>query len=1458
MMKKPGLITKFFFLVIALFFTIGFSWSQTQSFTSGGTFTVPANVNTIIVECWGAGGGGSNRSGAAGGGGGGAYTRGVLTGLTPGSTITVTVGTGGTAGNNGGQSLVSTIVANGGQSVGNSRTGGTGGAASAVGGDVTASYSGGTGGNARAGTGGGSNEGGGGGGGSATTTANGGNGGIGTVTGGAGGTGTGAGGNGGDGTATPDAAAGSAPGGGGGGRGEAGGTSKAGANGQVIISWLVFYSQSSGDPNTLTNWNSNPGGGGVTPSNFTTNNQAFIIQSGHTMTTTGSGWTVSGSNTKVQIQSGGILTETTAISFSANTTLQLDNGGVLNHNVNSVTIFTGTETFGNTSTVNYGFSGAQTVLNSTYGNLTLSGSGSKSITTSTVNGILSMEGTATASAAPTYGASATLQYMGSSAQATGNELPATFSGAGGVIINNTFGVSLSSSVTISNTLNLVSGALSIGANTLTLNGQLNCGTLIGGATSNLIIGGSGTASLSGVTLNNLTINRAVSMCGNVTVGGTLTLTSGTFIVGANTLTLNGPTIAGTPSNLSTTSSSSLIFGGTTAGVLIPPGVTALNGLSVTNTSIVTLQSSPTVSGTFNPAGGGLSVGANTLTLNGQINCGTLVGGATSSLVIGGAGTASLSGVTLNNLTVNRAVSLCGNVTVGGTLTLTSGTFAVGANTLTLNGPTIAGTPSNLSTTSSSSLIFGGTTAGVLIPTGVTALNGLSVTNTSIVTLQSSPTVSGTFNPAGGGLSVGANTLTLNGQINCGTLAGGATSSLIIGGAGTASLSGVTLNNLTVSRAVTLCGNVIIGGTLTLTSGTFAVGANTLTLNGPTIAGTPSNLSTTSSSNLIFGGTSAGVLIPSSVSNLNNLTVNNTNGISLTGNVAVGNALNMTLGNITTGSFTLALSNGLASSLTYVSGTIIGRIRRTISTTLSTNYLFPVGTAGFYRPAVMNFSSISAGTDITAEFIPTSPSGFSGYTDGTSTLSNTFTEGYWSFSSSTLPTVSYALTLTGNGFTSYTINGYSRITGRDNGNSTWRALGTHGTQTGNDVSRTGVTNLNSTSFDFALANGCSTISMGYGYERDITIDRTRVSGGSDLFSFPVLINLSGQTFLRTSPTGQITSTNGYDIIFTDNNYNKLDHQLEYYNGTNGDLIAWVRVPVLSLSANTVIKILYGNLQVTTDLSTTLVWDSNYKGVWHLDNSSLNDFTSYARAGTPYNTPTYNTGRINNSIVLNGSNQYVEVINDPNINFAGNITISAWVYMTTGGRDQKIASNQNNSTGGYKFGVYTNNKVEFEIRNSSNTPSLNRDVTGGTVLTTGTWYYLAGMSSDVLDSIKTFVNGVPERPFKKTGILGVASNTLVISKEPFLTDLFFAGRFDELRISDKVRSNGWLRTEYNNQSSPATFYSVSSEAVSYSVLSASTCDLPITLSFGYPSGGTYSGNSYTFQEIHSILLRQVSIR
>jgi gliding motility-associated-like protein len=778
------------------------------------------------------------------------------------------------------------------------------------------------------------------------------------------------------------------------------------------------------------------------------------------------------------------------------------------------------------------------------------------------------------------------------------------------------------------------------------------------------------------------------------------------------------------------------------------------------------------------------------------------------------------------VTINVATAVCKSLIINqGTRVLTlnvSGNTLNVTNGITLNAPT------------------GGTRATTLaIGTGnvncasVTSTDAGNINRTNAITISS-----GSLNVTGSlayGPTAACNLITctgtglisVGGTFSAGTFTCG-TGTVNFNAAGAQSIGNYTYYNLTLSGS----------GLKTITGGTVN---GTLSMEGTTTASAAPTYGATAT--LQYKGSAAQASGPEFPASVYNLIVNNSNGLTLSGSKTVTNNLIMTIGNIYTGANTLSLSNSLVGSLLYSSGTIVGKFKRSISTTPSTDYLFPLGTATFYRPASFNFSSIASAVDITSEFIAIAPAGLVSYIDGTASVDNLFTEGYWRFSSSALPAVTYTISLTGNGFVSYAINQVTRISGRDNLNTTWRALGSHGTLSSNTVTRINSTNLNTTSFDYAFGTGCQQASVGYEYERNITIDYTKVAGNTDLNNFPVLINLTGQTYLQQPPAGRVYNTNGYDIIFTDDDYNQLDHQIEYYNGISGDLVAWVRIPVLSRTTNTVIKILYGNPGISTNPSTTSVWDTHYRGVWHLDNNSLNDFTSYNKSGTPFNSPTYPSGTIYNSLGLNGGNQYVQVINAPNTNFSGNVTVSAWIYLNGLGLDQKISGNQNGAGGGYKFGVYTNNKVEFEIRDASNNPYLNRGVAGGTTLTTGQWYYVAGISSDVLDSINTVVNGVPERFYQKAGILGASSNNLTIGREPWTGSYYWNGRIDELRISDEVRSSGWLRTEYNNQSSPSTFYTVdAAESTTSNLPSTSMCLAPVTLTFGYPSGGTYSGNPY----------------
>ncbi|MFC6264127.1 T9SS sorting signal type C domain-containing protein [Flavobacterium panici] len=99
--------------------------SLSTVFNSSSTYNVPAGVTSLQVECWGGGGSGGAASvnpSAGGGGAGGAYVKNTSISVTPNSTYTVTVGSGGTvstsaSGGQGGSSWfgsTTTILATGG------------------------------------------------------------------------------------------------------------------------------------------------------------------------------------------------------------------------------------------------------------------------------------------------------------------------------------------------------------------------------------------------------------------------------------------------------------------------------------------------------------------------------------------------------------------------------------------------------------------------------------------------------------------------------------------------------------------------------------------------------------------------------------------------------------------------------------------------------------------------------------------------------------------------------------------------------------------------------------------------------------------------------------------------------------------------------------------------------------------------------------------------------------------------------------------------------------------------------------------------------------------------------------------------------------------------------------------------------------------------------------------------
>ncbi len=144
--------------------------------------------------------------------------------------------------------------------------------------------------------------------------------------------------------------------------------------------------------------------------------------------------------------------------------------------------------------------------------------------------------------------------------------------------------------------------------------------------------------------------------------------------------------------------------------------------------------------------------------------------------------------------------------------------------------------------------------------------------------------------------------------------------------------------------------------------------------------------------------------------------------------------------------------------------------------------------------------------------------------------------------------------------------------------------------------------------------------GWAYRKAITIDSTKVA--ADQADFPVLINLATDPGLvaHAQPTGN-------DILFTlGDEKTKVPHKIESYTSTTGALVAWVKVPLLSSGANTVLYMYYGNPTAATQQDTSGSWSYRYKGIWSKKaieswiqtkyNNQMNPSTFYALGTEAY--------------------------------------------------------------------------------------------------------------------------------------------------------------------------------------------------------------------------------------------------
>lgn len=333
-----------------------------------------------------------------------------------------------------------------------------------------------------------------------------------------------------------------------------------------------------------------------------------------------------------------------------------------------------------------------------------------------------------------------------------------------------------------------------------------------------------------------------------------------------------------------------------------------------------------------------------------------------------------------------------------------------------------------------------------------------------------------------------------------------------------------------------------------------------------------------------------------------------------------------------------------------------------------------------------------------------------------------------------------------------------------------------------------------------ASAAGWYSYDWPYRTAITIQNEQVT--ADLTNFPVLISSTNTDWADTSNGGYAEQSDGGDFVFTaSDNLTVLPYEIEKYDNTTGQLIAWVKVNSLANLADTTINLYFGNATCDNQWDVAGTWSNGYNNVWHMQEDPT--------GGTILDTLANNNGtvvgswvagdsisaKINKGLNFSGDSDEEVTVDDIDANITTSLTFSAWFKADSTGGAYRIVEGFSPNTLGVSIFIAAN-QLYYRLGDGVSFASKNF------AFSDTASYHLATVTWDGA-SMHSYIDGVEQVPAVAAAVYGNATvHTLGGRSED--TTQNWDGVLDQATFSNINRADGWIATEYNNQNSPATFY------------------------------------------------------